>query len=203
MNTYHEIVLEDLHNGGLVPATLFERIDVAYARRVDEVWDAYLAAEGVRTATSGETVAVPEHAHWRWERKVAASSHLLSYPTLAVECEEQPQGLMLLQTDGEFGRLDQHKSQPLVYVVFLATAPWNLTSISSNPRFRGVGMMLLRAAIEISIDLGFKGRLGLHSLPQSEGFYERQGFTCLGRDEEKQNLKYFEMTAANAAAFIS
>lgn len=202
MSTDNEIALEDLHAGNLVPANLIERIDVNYARGADDLWATFLAAEVARAQTSGVPITPPEHSHWCWERKVAATSHLLSYPTLAIECDGKPQGLMLLKTDGEFGRLPEHAFQPLVYVVFLAAAPWNLPTIVARPRFRGIGTMLMRIAIDTSLDLGFKGRLGLHSLPQANSFYERHGMICLGSDRLKQDLEYFEMTAAQAASFI-
>jgi hypothetical protein len=52
------------------------------------------------------------------------------------------------------------------------------------------------------MDLGFKGRIALHSLPQANAWYERLGMATFGPDAEKQNLNYYEMTAEGAAAFI-
>jgi hypothetical protein len=101
---------------------------------------------------------------------VAEVHRLLSYPTLAIECEADTQGLMMLQTDGQFAQCEGNRGKPLVYAVFLATAPWNLGVIVARPRFRGVGSVLLRAAVQLSLDLGFKGRIGLHSLPQADNY---------------------------------
>lgn len=42
------------------------------------------------------------------------------------------------------------------------------------PRLRGVGTALVTAAVALSEDEGFKGRIGLHSLPQAEDFYRRR-----------------------------
>jgi len=197
-----EVALEDRHAGHIVPATLVERIDVTYARRTDDLWLTFLAAEVARARAAATSLSLPEHAHWRWERKVAAAGHLLPYPTLAIEFESEAQGLMMLKTDGEFARLPGETGKPLVYVVFLATAPWNLPAVVARPRFRGVGTVLLRAAVETSLDLGFKGRLGLHSLSQSEPFYAGLGMTALGNDPKKENLNYCEMTPAQAVAFV-
>lgn len=202
MTTAREVALEDRHAGQFVPATLLERIDTAYAQRTDDRWVTFLAVEGASAQANGITLSLPEHAHWRWARKVAIVGHLLPYPTLAIEVAGDAQGLMLLQTDGQFGRLAEQFGKPLVYVVFLATAPWNLPAIVARPRFRGVGSMLMRAAVELSVDLGFKGRIGLHSLPQSEKFYESLGMTTVGRDPDKENLNYCEMTPEQAAAFL-
>lgn len=197
-----EVALEDRHSGQFVRALLIERIDVAYARRTDDLWVTFLAAEVAKAQAAGITLPLPQHAHWRWERKVAIVGHLLPYPTLAVEFEGDAQGLMLLETDGKFGRLPGQTGRPLVHVVFLATAPWNLPAIVQRPRFRGVGTILLRAAVEMSLDLGFKGRIGLHSLPQSEAFYASLGMIGMGQDPDKENLTYFEMAPAQAEAFI-
>jgi hypothetical protein len=49
--------------------------------------------------------------------------------------------------------------------------------------------------------LGFKGRIGLHSLPQSEPWYQKIGFTDVGPDPTKK-MRYFEMTEVQAAGFI-
>jgi hypothetical protein len=59
----------------------------------------------------------------------------------------------------------------------------------------------MRAAVEASIDLEFKGRIGLRALSKAEPFYERHGMTCLGRDIDDPN-KYYEMTPEQAQAFL-
>ncbi len=109
---------------------------------------------------------------------------------------------MLLKTDGHFARLPKQERKPLVYVSYLATAPWNYREITEQPKFSGVGTVLLRAAVAISIDTEFKGRIGLHSLPKAEYFYERHGFECLGADPQKEDLKYYELSPEVAAVFM-
>ncbi len=189
--------------GNYVEAVLHERIGAGYALQVDEDWKAHFAAEEARAVAEGRATPHLEHGHWEWSAKVKESAHLLSCPTLAIECADQAQGLMLLMTDGHFGRLPSEIGRPLVYVVYLATAPWNLRALMEQPRFSGVGLVLLHAAIQMSIDNEFKGRIGLHSLPQAEGFYERHGFQCLGVDPEKENLKYYELSPQAASEFIA
>lgn len=198
----HEVALFDRHSGGAVRATLIERIDVGYARRADSQWLTFLNAEIAHGKASGVPIRPPEHARWEWEKKVALTGHLLLYPTMAIEHEGTAQGLMLLQTDGEFARLPAELGKPLVHAMFLASAPWNLSTVVARPRFKGVGTTLLRAATEVSLDLGFKGRIGLHSLPQADDFYLRLGMTPLGKDPTKQDLIYYEMSPAQAAQFL-
>ena len=70
------------------------------------------------------------------------------------------------------------------------------------PKLRGVGSALLTAAVALSVEEGFKGRLALHSLPQADAFYRKIGMTDLGSDAQYQNLRYFEMTADQARVFL-
>jgi hypothetical protein len=90
---------------------------------------------------------------------------------------------------------------PLLYVGFLESAPWNTRTLSNRPRFKAVGTTLMFAAVEISRENGWHGRLGLHSLPQAEEFYRRVGMTRLRTDPEHEGLAYYELTADTAALF--
>lgn len=202
MSSSHVVPLRAA-DGSFVEAVLHERINAGYALRVDDDWKAHFAGEKARAVAEGRAVPHLEHGHWEWGEKVKESAHLLSCPTLAIECAGQTQGLMLLKTDGHFGMLLGEIDKPLVYVVYLATAPWNLRALVGQPRFAGVGHVLLHAAIQMSLDNDFKGRIGLHSLPQAEGFYERNGFQCLGVDPKKEDLKYYELSPQAASEFIA
>ncbi|MEM1310423.1 MAG: hypothetical protein AAGF98_13190 [Cyanobacteria bacterium P01_H01_bin.153] len=42
------------------------------------------------------------------------------------------------------------------------------------------------------VELGYQGRLALHSLPQAEGCYQRLLLPDYGPDPEKDDLIYFE-----------
>lgn len=202
MSSTHPTHLIRKATGELVDALLYERIDGDYARTADELWLTCLAAMQGSAEGLGVPFVKPDHFHWRWHAKVSESSHLLSCPTLAVECEGEPQGLMLLKTDGHFARLPTQVRKPLVYIPYLSTAPWNQREIAAQPRFAGVGIVLLRAAITISLENEFKGRIALHSLPKAEKFYECNGFECLGRDAKKENLKYYELSSEAASEFM-
>jgi L-amino acid N-acyltransferase YncA len=73
------------------------------------------------------------------------------------------------------------------------------------PRYRGIGSILVRAAIELSKQEEFKGRIGLHSLPQADSFYSTTcGMSDLGVEAESPYapMRYFEMTSEQAEAFI-
>jgi hypothetical protein len=145
----------------------------------------------------------PQHSHWNWRDKRKATEGYLAYRMFGIECDSQMQGLMLVVTAGRTCRIESQKGKPLVYIDFLAAAPWNLPSVAPKPRFSLVGTILLAAAVQLSIEEEFSGRIGLHSLPQANTWYKNScGMTDLGPDPAKQNLHYFEMTPDQASEFI-
>jgi hypothetical protein len=190
-------------DGSFVTATLVLGIDETYAARTDDAWLTYLAAWKADRLAAGVQIPALQHEHWRWREKLAITANLLPYLTVSLELNGESQGLILYASDGHFARLDEQKTSPLVYVEFLAAAPWNSRDVLESPHYAGVGTLLMRVAVQASIDFEFKGRLGLHSLPQSEGFYRRLGMTEIGPDPDKENLIYFEFSADSANAFIS
>lgn len=202
MSSTTQIFLLAQPGGEPVEGLLHERINGEYAKVADYLWLSHLGALQGRAEARGVPFERPDNFNWRWHVKVSESAHLLSCPTFAVEHCGEAQGLMLLKTDGHFGLLAGQERKPLVYIQYLATAPWNSREVTDNPRFLGVGTVLLRAAIATSIDAEFKGRIGLHSLPKAEQFYERHGFKCLGADPHKENLQYYELSQEAAAEFM-
>ncbi|MBH8576094.1 GNAT family N-acetyltransferase [Nostocaceae cyanobacterium CENA369] len=132
-----------------------------------------------------------EDKFWDWEFKfefvICRQSNREGY---AIEYESQTQGLMLIETQMHGSRLAEGKR--LVYVEGIASAPWNREPIQRPPRFKGVGTALLSFARTRSLELGFEGRVGLHSLPGAEKFYENLGMIELGEDEDYDELVYFE-----------
>ncbi len=100
------------------------------------------------------------------------------------------------------GREPSQRGKPLVYLEYLEVAPWNWPYRSERPRLKGVGIALVAAATQLSVDNGFEGRIGLHSLEQAEGFYRRCRMTDLGPGADYYILRYFEMTATQASAFL-
>jgi hypothetical protein len=51
---------------------------------------------------------------------------------------------------------------------------------------------MIRLALHRSILLGLDGALGLHSLAQAAGFYEKLGFVDGGADAAEAGLHYME-----------
>jgi hypothetical protein len=146
----------------------------------------------------------PQSRHWDWRRKTEALQGMLASPGFSIVCSGATQGLMLVNLASERCRTEAQKDKHLAYVSFVENAPWNRPELVDQPRYRGVGTILIRAAIELSKVEEFKGRIGLHSLPQANAFYANTcGMTDLGADQDHQGLRYFEMTPEQAEAFIA
>jgi hypothetical protein len=146
-----------------------------------------------------EGLAPAEHSHWDWRNKVdsvEASFHML----IAIECNSEPQGVMAVQRLPRAGRLS---TESVVYVDYLESAPWNLKGSNSQPRYAGVGTVLIADAVRLSREMALGGRIGLHSLPQAEAFYTRCGMTRVGRDREYFDLSYFEFTNQQAISWLT
>jgi len=148
----------------------------------------------------------PQSRHWDWRRKAAALQGILAHQGFSVMCNGLTQGMMFVDTTTKRCRVESQKSKNLVYVKFVENAPWNRKELLFDPpRYRGIGSILMRAAVELSHSIGFKGRVGLHSLPQSNGFYANAcGMTDLGVDPDPDYspMRYFEMTSEQAVAFV-
>lgn len=142
-----------------------------------------------------------QDSHWDWVGKAEDARRAMGQETFAVECDGHTQGLMLVDLT-RFARLDPHRGRELVYIDLLASAPWNRHRTVASPKYKGIGRILIATAISLSVNEGFEGRIALHSLPQSESWYREEAqFTDVEFDYLKQ-LRYFEMTAAQAAAFV-
>jgi hypothetical protein len=144
----------------------------------------------------------PQSWHWDWEMKAAQVEGLLAFRGFSVVCGGMTQGLLRVDLN-KSARESSQAGKALVYVDYLEVAPWNRSELGRLPRFKGVGTALVTAAVALSLEEGFKGRIGLHSLPQADGFYrDRCGMSDLGPDAAYQNLRYFEMSVEQARAFL-
>lgn len=143
----------------------------------------------------------PRRTLWDWREKTERVRNLLAFKGFCVVAEGETQGLAQINLNPVARELTQ-VGKPMVGLEYLEVAPWNRADLFAVPRFRGVGTALLAAAVQLSIEEGFKGRVGLHSLPSADDFYRSRGMTDLGSDPAHQRLTYFEFTAAQAAAFL-
>lgn len=146
----------------------------------------------------------PRSRYWDWRKEVAVLQGMLANPGFSIVCDGLTQGMMIVDTVKHRGRIDDQRGQHLVCVEFVENAPWNQAELFDPPRCRGIGSILIRAAVALSRELEFHGRIGLHSLPPANGFYANTcGMTDLGVDPDHEDLRYFEMTPDQARAFIA
>jgi hypothetical protein len=140
-----------------------------------------------------------EHLDWDWLNNVdgvEADNSML----VGVECDGEVQGLMSVLRGAQFFRSPQ---QGMLYVDYLESAPWNLKTAVSEPRYVGVGTILIAEAVRLSLELGLEGRVGLHSLKQAERFYrDKCRMIDFGEDAESSGLTYFEFSSQRAAEFL-
>ena len=147
----------------------------------------------------------PQSRHWDWRAKKKAIEGQLGNPSFTIVCEGMTQAMMITDLTNR-ARIESQKNDHLVIVEFLEVAPWNRQElVGLPPRFLGTGSLLILAAVELSKAESYKGRIGLHSLPQASNFYANKvGMTDLGPDPAyPNNLRYFEMTPEQAEAFIT
>ena len=156
-----------------------------------------------RTLSGREDQGDPQHFRWDWGAK-SQKLQFLAYRCFGIECAGKMQGLLMVMVAGKVARLAPDLGKELVYIDYLESAPWNVVPIVDVPEYAGIGMVLMRTAVELSHEEGFHGRIGLHALPQAEEFYrDKCGMQSCGEDPSYENLPYYEMTREIAARFTS
>jgi hypothetical protein len=204
LHSREPIYLIDHQTQSSVEAELVEGITVDHLRQATQDWkpvsDSYVRELIANGAPSTD---LPQSRHWDWDKKMAAVGNLLAYRSFAITRNGRLEGLMIAKTEGYRAREKSQAGQHMVYVDYVETAPWNRPRVVARPELGGVGSSFVAVAIKLSRDEGFHGRIGLHSLPQSEAFYRRIGMIDLGPDATKQNLRYLEMTSAAADVFTT
>lgn len=151
----------------------------------------------------------PRHWHWNWENKeIQLKQFGVSF--YGIEYGGQLQGLMKVDLAKHAARIPTQTGEGLAYIDYLEVAPWNIREIASElgqaQRFGVVGVSLYAAAVKLSKDAGFDGRVGLHSLPhpKTEQFYQtRCRMLPLRRDKAKEDLLYLETTPELAELFLT
>jgi hypothetical protein len=136
---------------------------------------------------------------WDWPSK---EKYLLEKNTVrdyAVARGDSVEGILILQ-EPEPSRLESPNR--VLYVRYLATAPWNRLRGDRPGQYSRVGTILLGQAVRESLALGCQGRLGLHSLSNSDAFYRKLQFHDLGPDPANRGLTYFELATTQATPLL-
>lgn len=193
-------------DGTFVVGQLHDEIVPVHLLLVEQQWigrRVELATELQRLGVAPERW--PESLGWSWAKK-APQLMLLEATGFAISHDGKWQGAMLTKSATHMSRHANSTGKPLIYVDFVEVAPWNwvIEDIGQSPQFKGVGPTLLREAVLLSKREEFGGRVGLHSLPQAEKFYQGPcGMEPMGRDAAKENLMYFELTTEGAERFLN
>lgn len=151
-----------------------------------------------------------EHGHWDWARKLRFSIEERKvvgdelFRSLGIYAEDTWQGLAMAEATIQTRNFSNMQKDPLVYIFFVETAPWNLSipQIDQTPLFSGIGSALIATSVRFSIAKGAEGRVGLHALDQARGFYKSRGFVDFGPDEEHEGLNYMELPPEKAVELI-
>jgi hypothetical protein len=192
----------------LVNCELYDEIAPHNAAHFVTAWKPLFDEKKAKLGSSGQLTdgAFKEFslqdAHWEWPAKAAAVSSSSMLHGFALEAQGMTQGLMIVVPFG-VAREESQRGLPITEVMLLSTAPWNRHKLVDAPIYKGVGRILLSAAISLSMEEEHNGRIGLHALSGAEDWYRDVcGMTDLGYDTNKK-MQYFEMTEAQAKRFIS
>lgn len=194
------------YDGGFVDGELHDGLSPLHLLLVEQQW----FRVRVELETELRKLGVPpekwpQSLGWSWVRK-APHLDLLEAAGFAISHDGTWQGAMITKSATHASRHQTSPGKPLIYVDFIEVAPWNwaIEGIGQSPRFKGIGTTLLREAVLLSKQEEFEGRVGLHSLPQAEQFYQGPcGMEPLGRDAAKESLMYFELTTEGAERFLN
>ncbi|MET1416827.1 hypothetical protein ABVF61_31520 [Roseibium sp. HPY-6] len=192
-------------------AELFHGFDMSNLSHIEGRWRPMFEVRRNEAKETRQTLASinAEDAHWDWGKKaLAAINDPFLFDFFVLECGGNTQAIMMTRKGGVdcFSRHVEHERKPLIYVEFLATAPWNRPGFVAEPTYKGSGRVLIATAVSLSLEEEMGGRVGLHSLPAAEQFYrDAIGMSDLGLDEEgvHEGLRYFELPASQAAIFLS
>ena len=145
-------------------------------------------------------------ATWDWRVEVEAAQDDRNRMVLAA-CERvksgRLHGLMNMIHLPRASRLSPRRD--LLYVDMLAVAPWNRPQHPAR-EIKGLGPLMIQAAILVSREAGLGGAFGLHSLPDPNTlkFYrDTIGMVAVGIEKTPEGeLLYFEFSAPRAEEFL-
>lgn len=196
--------LKNRDDGTEREADLFDDVSMNDFTESQDIWRPVLLAACATLKLQGKPI--PLYKHWDWRTKSGFLGRL-DVTFFGIRCDAHLQGLMKADLGTLYRcRLGDQKGKEFVYVDYVETAPWNIPDYMEPLGFKAlysrVGTRLMQAAVQLSLDNELKGRVGLHSLPDAEGFYRELGMTPGERDATKQNLLWFEFTPEAAQDFM-
>ncbi len=176
--------------------------DIVAAVQCDEIWARsnielfqYIEEQNFDDAKLTEvldSIQTEDH-HWDWFKK----SYQFTgdeYEWFFLFSEDKPQGACLIYHPKDSALGDAN----IFYVEYLAVAPWNRDCLVRQREHKGVGSILLKAALKYSVEkLGLIPGFSLHSLPQAKEYYEKLNMINV-EGMDKGALLYFELPQEEA-----
>lgn len=109
-------------------------------------------------------------------KDVYKDNMLVGHEIIAAAKQKNKNMVAMVDSNGKMQAAAFYKEEKsALYVEYLATAPWNLST--KDPRLtRGAAAKTLATISQTSVDLGKRGKIELTSLPRAESFYEKMGF---------------------------
>lgn len=131
-----------------------------------------------------------EDSHWVWQKKVleAESDYFSEVKRIQIAGQDTVEAVIWYKNNAQ-SFLEENSGA--IYISMLSVAPWNRHSTSPR-KLTGMGTLIMQYVIWRSLNLGFKGRIILESLPEAEQFYLKLGFVDIGI-VSSEKLKYFEL----------
>jgi hypothetical protein len=193
------IELLQRRSGRVVRAALLEEAEIDFSAQQTQ-WSAWMGCYR-RLGEQGD-------AKWDWQTLLDAERSFSPQTTCyAIVANGLYQGLMITGAN-EPSNLTQGLAGRLLYVNYLASAPWNRSDFrtrrakSPPVKLSGVGLFFILYAIQISRAYGLEGRIGLHALEGAIEFYVRAcHFTFIGSQPIRPDPPYpwLELPAISAS----
>jgi hypothetical protein len=133
-------------------------------------------------------------AEWDWSSIFKAALKSQGSKGYCIIYNGKLQGVLFISFTNRMNLQDS----PVVYVDYLASAPWN--RVKGEISF--VGFWLIYRACQLSKNLGFGGRLALSSEPGAEQFYNEK-IKMQKKGKNKEGETYFELDENGCQTFMA
>jgi hypothetical protein len=141
-------------------------------------------------------------AQWPWDAHIERAKGEDGRLCIALARADRLEALASLVVEEANSRLEEGAN--IIYVEYVGVAPEHLQPPLGRRAIKGLGGILVAQAVRLSNELGFQGRVGLHSKPEVEGFYSRLGFSRVALEKTPDGKwLYFETTPQQAEAILA
>jgi hypothetical protein len=193
-------------DGNLVPYTLHHGWDIAKCYACDTNWgtfnlslfqyisDKKYSAEDLAKVLSEIQI---DDRHWKWFDKACLHKDT-TFNWFFLMAEGVPQGACVIYHP----KKSVIQAGDIFYVEYIAVAPWNRINPMQKRRFKGIGTILVKHAIDyVTKTLLLPHGFSLHALPRASAWYQKIGMQRFVAHDKGQ-LQYFEMAENAAASFL-